>query len=404
MKSRSRGVAIALGVLLAGVAGAGIALGLASAFGGLSTTTIVKRSVASPTSLQTVSATSGKALSASAIYKRTASGVVQITTKSIVKEQANPFFPAQSQTQEALGSGFVIDKQGHIVTNYHVVKGASSIEVLFSNNVTTKATVVGTDESTDLAVLKVNVSPSALTPLSFGDSSAVQVGDPVVAIGNPFGLDRSITWGIVSAIYNLDECSSKANNCPVVSPVHGFPIAAIQTDAAINHGNSGGPLLNSLAQVIGVNSQIETGGTSSGNVGVGFAIQSNTVKQVVAQILKSGKATHAFLGVRLDPITSDVASLFRLPVKEGLLVAAVTPNSGADKAGLKAGTRKVVVSGTPYHLGGDIIVGADGTHVGSSFGKLEDIIAAHKPGDKIALEIYRDNAKTTVTVTLGTRS
>lgn len=402
MKSRSRGIAVALSVVLAGAAGAGIALGLASAFGGLSTTTIVNQNVETPTSLQTSATTSGKALSTSAIYKRTASGVVQVTTKSIVKEQSNPFLPAQSQTQEALGSGFVIDKQGHIVTNYHVVEGASSIEVLFSNNVTTKATVVGTDESTDLAVLKVNVSPSALIPLSFGDSSTVEVGNPVVAIGNPFGLDRTATLGIVSAIYNLDNSSTSS---PLTSPTRNFPIAAIQTDAAINHGNSGGPLINSLGQVIGVNSAIETGNSiSQGNVGIGFAIQSNTVKQVVAQILKSGKATHAYLGVGIKAITSELASLYRLPVKEGLLVSEVTKGSGAAKAGLRGGTRNVTVSGNSYTVGGDIIVAADGVSVGSSTGKLETIIAARKPGDKIVLEIYRDNKKMTVTVTLGNRS
>ncbi len=401
MKSRSRGIAIALSALLAGAAGAGIALGLATVFGGLSTTTVVTRNVETPTSLQTAATTSGKALSTSAIYKRTAPGVVQVTTKSIVKGQSNPFFPAQSQQQEALGSGFVIDKRGHIVTNYHVIEGASSIEVLFSNNVTTKATVVGTDESTDLAVLKVNVSPSALTPLSFGDSSAVQVGDPVVAIGNPFGLDRTATSGIVSAIYNLGDCSPP--KCPLISQ-NNFPIAAIQTDAAINHGNSGGPLLNSLGQVIGVNSQIETGSTSQGNVGIGFAVQSNTVKQVAAQILTSRKATHAFLGVRVAGITPELASLFRLPVKQGLLIDEVTPGTGAAKAGLKGGTRKVPVAGLGFKIGGDIVVSADGVNVGSSTGKLETIIAAHKPGDKLALEIYRGNTKMTVTVTLGNRS
>ena len=399
MKSRSRGIVVALSALLAGAAGAGIALGLASAFGGLSTTTVVTRNAETPVSLQTPTATSGKALTIPEIYERTAPGVVQVTTKSIVKRQSNPFLPPQSQTQEALGSGFVIDKQGHIVTNYHVVEGASSIEVLFSNNVTTKATVVGTDKSTDLAVLKVGVSPSALIPLSFGDSSALEVGDPVVAIGNPFGLDRTITSGIVSAVYNLGD---SVTSSPLVS-TNGFPIAAIQTDAAINHGNSGGPLINSLSQVIGVNSQIETGGTSQGNVGIGFAVQSNTVKQVVAQIIRSGKATHAFLGVQVEPISPELASLFRLPVKEGLLVARVTAGTGAAKAEIKGGTHTVTVSGASYRLGGDIIVAADGTNIGGSVGKLEDIIAAHKPSDKISLEIYRGDKKMTVSVTLGNR-
>jgi S1-C subfamily serine protease len=406
MKSRSRGIAVALSVLLAGVAGAGIALGLASAFGGLSTTTIVNRNVATPTSLQTSATTSGQALSASAIYKRTASGVVQITTKSIVMEQTNPFFPAQSQTQEALGSGFVIDKQGDIVTNYHVVEGANSIEVLFSNHVTTKATIVGTDKKSDLAVLKVNVSPSALTPLSFGDSSTVQVGDPVVAIGNPFGLDRTVTSGIVSAIYNLGD-GATSNPLASLSSGSSTPLAVslIQTDAAINHGNSGGPLINDLGQVVGVNTAIETGNTTNGgNVGIGFAIQSNTVKEVVAKILETGKATHPVLGILFEEVTPEVASLYRLPVQEGLLVVNVQPRTGAAKAGLKAGTRTVTVSGVGYKIGGDIIVKADGVNVGSSGVKFDTVIAAHKPGDKIALEIYRGNTQMTVMVTLGNRS
>ena len=402
MKSGTQTIATALGVLVAGATGAGIALVLASAFGGFTTTTIVKQNVAAPNTLQTASATNAKALTTSEIYDRTASGVVQVTTKSIVQSQSDPFSPGQSQSQvqEALGSGFVIDKQGHIVTNYHVVESANSIEVLFSNNVTTRATVVGTDESTDVAVLKVDVSPSALTPLSFGDSSALEVGDGVVAIGNPFGLDRTITAGIVSAIYNLEDSSTAS---PLRSPTNNFPIAAIQTDAAINHGNSGGPLINSLGQVIGVNSAIETGSTSQGNVGIGFAVQSNTVKQVVAQILESGKASHAYLGIGFKPITSELASLYRLPVKEGLLVIDVTKGSGAAKAGLKGGTRDVTVSGRTYTIGGDIIVAADGESIGSSAGKLNTIIAGHKPGDKLELEIYRGDKKMNVTATLGDR-
>ncbi|MHB8059319.1 MAG: S1C family serine protease [Gaiellaceae bacterium] len=406
MKPTTRGIATALGVLVAGALGAGIALALASAFGTFSTTTVVKQGVEAPNSLQTARVTGGKALTTAEIYERTAPGVVQVTTKSIVRSQSNPFFPGQSQSQvqEALGSGFVIDKLGHIVTNYHVVQGASSIEVLFSNNVTTKATVVGTDESTDLAVLKVNVSPGALTPLSFGDSSPVEVGDPVVAIGNPFVLDRTATLGIVSAIYNLEDSSTSS---PLTSPVRNFPIAAIQTDAAINHGNSGGPLLNGLAQVIGVNTSIVdtgSGSTSQGNVGIGFAVQSAVVKQVVAQILKNGKASHAYLGVGIRAITPELASLYRLPVKEGLLVVEVTKGSGAAKAGLKGGTRDVTVSGYTYTIGGDIIVAVDGQSIGNSAGKLETIIASHKPGDKILLEIYRGDKKMTVTATLGSRS
>ena len=403
MKLTGRHLAIGIAVFLAGVLGAAISLGALAALGDLGkTTTVVTGRSESPSTVTPIATGGAKALTIPEIYERTAPGVVQVTSTSIVRAQSNPFLPPQSQTQQALGSGFVIDKQGHIVTNYHVIQGASSIEVLFSNNVKTKATVVGTDKSTDLAVLKVNVSPSALTPLSFGDSSALEVGDPAVAIGNPFGLDRSITSGIVSAIYNPGDGSTPSRSYPVIS-TNNFQIPAIQTDAAINHGNSGGPLLNSLGQVVGVNSQIETGGTAQGNVGVGFAIQSNTVKEVVAQIIKTGKAAHAYIGVQIEPFTPGLASQFRLPVKQGLLVTRVVAGTGAAKAGLKAGTHTVVVSGSPYTLGGDIIVAADGTNVGSAAGKLEDIIARHKPGDKISLEIYRGSKKMTVSVTLGNR-
>ena len=403
MKLTGRHLAIGIAVFLAGVLGAAISLGALAALGDLGkTTTVVTGQSESPSTVAPIATGGAKALTIPEIYERTAPGVVQVTSTSIVRAQSNPFLPPQSQTQQALGSGFVIDKQGHIVTNYHVIQGASSIEVLFSNNVKTKATVVGTDKSTDLAVLKVNVSPSALTPLSFGDSSALEVGDPAVAIGNPFGLDRSITSGIVSAIYNPGDGSTPSRSYPVIS-TNNFQIPAIQTDAAINHGNSGGPLLNSLGQVVGVNSQIETGGTAQGNVGVGFAIQSNTVKEVVAQIIKTGKAAHAYIGVQIEPFTPGLASQFRLPVKQGLLVTRVVAGTGAAKAGLKAGTHTVVVSGSPYTLGGDIIVAADGTNVGSAAGKLEDIIARHKPGDKISLEIYRGSKKMTVSVTLGNR-
>ncbi|MGA9761753.1 MAG: trypsin-like peptidase domain-containing protein [Gaiellaceae bacterium] len=404
MKPRPRMIATALAVLVAGAAGAGIALGIASALGDLKSTTVVTSSSETPSSLQQAASVGGKALTIPEIYERTAPGVVQVTSTQIVKaQQVNPFFQTPAQKVQALGSGFVIDKQGDIVTNYHVIQGATSIEVLFSNNVTTKATVIGTDISTDLAVLRVKVSPSALTPLAFGDSSALEVGDSVVAIGNPFGLDRTVTSGIVSAIYNPGEGSTATqNNYPVISQ-NNVQIPAIQTDAAINHGNSGGPLMNTLGQVIGVNSQIETGGTSQGNVGIGFAIQSNTVKEIVAQLLKNGKATHAQIGISVVGVTPQLASLYRLPVKQGVLVESVKAGSGAAKAGLKAGKQKVSVAGQTFFIGGDIIVKVDGVSLGSSVGKLESIVAGHKPGDKLSLEIYRGNTKMTVSVTLSNR-
>jgi S1-C subfamily serine protease len=289
----------------------------------------------------------------------------------------------------ALGSGFVIDKAGHIVTNYHVVHGGGDIRVSFSNRDTVQAQVVGTDPSTDLAVLEVETSSSALTPLPLGDSDKVEVGDPVVAIGNPFGLERTATAGIVSALGRL----IKAPNEFTIDHV-------IQTDAPINKGNSGGPLLDDRGEVIGVATQIETGDTSTGNVGIGFAVPSKTVKDVVAQILRTGRVEHAWLGIIGHPVTEDLAETFNLPVEEGVLVETVWPRSPAAKAGLEPGGTRVVVAGETYNVGGDIIVSVNGKAI-SEVEDIRDVIAAHKPGEKIKLGIFRDEKKSSVTVTLG---
>ena len=335
------------------------------------------------------------ALSINDIYRRSAPGVVQVTSTSVVTVPADPFFGGQffpeQQQQQSLGSGFVVDKAGHVVTNYHVVQGARKIRVSFSNGASMKATVVGTDPSSDLAVLKIDASSRALTPLPLGDSDAAKVGDPVVAIGNPFGLDRTVTAGIVSAIQRA------------ITAPNGYTIDhVIQTDAAINHGNSGGPLLNGRGDVIGVNSQIETGdnSSSSGNVGVGFAIPSNTVKAVIAQLIRQGHIDRAFIGIGAVPITRDLARVFRLPVARGLLVQSVQPGSGASRAGLRAGTTQVVLAGESYNLGGDIVVSADGKPL-AGLNTLRDLVAAKKPGDTIALVVYRNGKKTTLLVKLG---
>src|SRR5205814_1047075 len=243
------------------------------------------------------------------------------------------------------GSGFVIDRAGHIVTNYHVVRSATSIQVSFSNNERYRAKLVGSDPSTDIAVLRVDVKSRALKALPLGDSDIVRVGDEVIAIGNPFGLDRSVTAGIVSAVQRRIE----APNSLSISHV-------IQTDAALNHGNSGGPLLNAQGQVIGVNAQIETGGVNQGNVGIGFAIPINTVKDVVAELIKHGKVEHAFLGIEGKTLTPPIARLFHLPVSSGVLVATVRNGSGADQAGLKPATSQVTVEGESWPAGGDVIV------------------------------------------------
>ena len=283
----------------------------------------------------------------------------------------------------------MIDKKGHIVTNYHVVDGATSIDVRFSNDDTLKATLVGSDPSTDLALLRVNAAQEALTPLTLADSTRVEVGDPVVAIGNPFGLERTVTAGIVSALQRA------------VQAPNGFSIDhVIQTDAPINHGNSGGPLLDTRGQVIGVNSQIETGGSGDGNVGIGFAVPANTVKQVIAQLLAAGKVDHAYLGVSAVEVTPDIAGAFKLPVEKGLVIQTVTSGSAAAGAGLQAGDQQAVIAGESFRMGGDVIVAADGKPV-ASIDDLRDVIAAHKPGDKIQLDVYHGDAKKTVTVTLG---
>ena len=237
------------------------------------------------------------------IYMREGGGVVQITSESVVETPS--VFGTQRQVQRALGSGFVIDKQGHILTNYHVVQGARSVRVSFSNRDNVKAEVVGADAATEVAVLKVDEEPSALNPLPLAQSGDVHVGDPVVAIGNPFGLERSVTAGIVSALQR--EINS---SIPGTSIDH-----IIQTDAPINSGNSGGPLLNDRGQVIGINTAILTGNPSErGNVGIGFAVPIQTVRLIADELIASGKVERAFLGVEVQPVDAKLAKLFQLPV------------------------------------------------------------------------------------------
>jgi S1-C subfamily serine protease len=382
----------AVGLLAVAAAGGALALGGAAIFGKLGErTTIEQVAPLSGGGVATApigSATGG--LSTEEIYRRTAPGVVQITATSVVRSQ-NPFdlMPTQ-QTEKALGSGFVIDKSGHIVTNYHVIQGAQKVQISFSANDQIAARVVGSDPSTDVAVLKINTQSRSLTPLAFGDSDRVQVGDPVVAIGNPFGLARTATAGIVSALQRSIDAPNG------VSIEH-----AIQTDAAINHGNSGGPLIDARGRVIGVNSQISTGNTGQqGNIGIGFAIPINTVKAVAAQLIHKGSVQHPYLGVDARAITDELVKLFNLPTDRGLLVVDVKAGSGADKAGLKPGDTPVVVDGDTYQLGGDIIASADGHRV-TTVPQLRDLIARKKPGDTIKLQIYRDGEKKTVDVKLG---
>jgi S1-C subfamily serine protease len=382
----------AAGLFTAALLGGGVALGGAAALGKLGDhTTVIRQEAAVPGSSAPVVLQQGKGLSINEIYRASAPAVVHIETTTRTQQPSdffgNPF--GTTDTQRALGSGFVIDKAGHIVTNYHVVRGANTIQVSFSNNERFKAKLVGVDPSTDVAVLRVEVKSRALKSLPLGNSESVRVGDQVIAIGNPFGLDRSVTSGIVSAVQRRIEAPNQLS----ISHV-------IQTDAALNHGNSGGPLLNPQGQVIGVNAQIETGGQSQGNVGIGFAIPINTVKDVVAELIKHGKVEHPFLGIEGKTLQPNIGRLFHLPVTSGVLVASVRPGSGAAKAGLKPATSQVTVEGESWPAGGDVIVKLDGGSV-PSIERLVDLIASRKPGDRIDLEVVRGTSRIHINVKLG---
>jgi S1-C subfamily serine protease len=366
-------------------AGGAVAVGGVALLGGLEgSTTVLTETVEAPSSGSIPS--SGRSLTINEIYERAGSGVIQITSTS---DPAFAIGPAGAPSRRALGSGFVVSKAGHVVTNFHVIDGADEIRVSFSNRDTVEAELVGTDPSTDLALLQVDTSSSALTPLPLGNSDRVRVGDQVVAIGNPFGLDRTVTFGIVSALQRMIT----APNTFLIDEV-------IQTDAPINQGNSGGPLLSMRGQVIGVNTQIKTGEIGTGNVGIGFAVPSNTVKNVVAQLLRTGRVEHAYLGISGQPINPELADNYNLPVETGVLVEDVRLGTGADKSGLRGGKTQVVVAGETYILGGDIIVSFDGKAI-SSVEELREGISAHKPGDKVKLGIFRAAKKMSVTVRLG---
>ncbi len=370
---------IATAVAAAALVGAGGGAATYAALGSGSTTV---RQVTVGATAEPTAATTG--LSVAEIVKRTAQGVVEITVTSA--GQSSPF-GGDGQAQQAQGSGFVLDERGHIVTNQHVVDGAQSVTVKFTDGSSYDATVVGSDPSTDLAVLKVDAPASLLVPLELADSSQVEVGDGVVAIGSPFGLSQTVTTGIVSALHR--EITAPNN----------YAIAdAIQTDAAINHGNSGGPLLDLQGHVIGVNSQIES--DSGGSDGVGFAVASNTVETIAAQLLSTGKVEHAYLGVGIESITSSAAD--ELGTKAGAAVTEVRTGSPAAAAGLKPATGTKTVDGQEYPTGGDVITAVDGQAVAGA-DELRAAIDAQKPGEKVSLTILRNGKTTSVEVTLGSR-
>jgi putative serine protease PepD len=306
------------------------------------------------------------------VYERTYKSVVEITASGFESDQ----FGNQSE-QQAQGSGFVYDEEGHIVTNQHVVDGSSSLSVRFWNGTRRPAEVVGTDPSTDLAVLKVDAPESLLAPLRLANSSGLEVGDEVLAIGSPFGLEGTLTSGIVSALHRQ------------MTAPNDFTITdSIQTDAAINHGNSGGPLLDTRGRVIGVNAQIES--DSGGNDGIGFAIPSNTVRSIVDQLVDDGSVEHAYLGVQITALENGVA------------VTEVRTGTPAEDAGLRASTGTKTVDGAEVPTGGDVIVAVDGNPVTTS-AELQSAVDAKQPGDTMKLTVVRDGKRRTVEVTLAER-
>ena len=343
------GAALALG------GGAGAAI-YATTSGSDGTMTNAVASVPAQPAAQSVASTTS---TLTQLYKTAAPGVVDIT---VTQGDTSGFGPGGGSSQ-AEGSGFVIDTKGDIVTNAHVVDGATAIKVRFQTGKTVKATLVGSDDSTDIAVVNVDVDTSLLHPLTFGSSSSVQVGDAVAAIGSPFGLPESMTSGIVSAI-----------NRTITAPNNYSISGAIQTDAAINHGNSGGPLLTPDGLVIGVNAQIES--DSGGNDGVGFAIPADAAKSVATTVIAGGKVQHAYLGIKVSDTSTS-----------GAQITTVVGGSPAEKAGFKAG---------------DVITSIDGNTI-TSADDLTSQVGARKPGDTISVTVTRNGSSKDIKVTLGVR-
>jgi S1-C subfamily serine protease len=376
-------------VLASAVLGAGVAIGAVEALdlGGGGTTTVVEQAPA----IGAASPAGEGALTAREIYRRDAPGVVFIRAE-VVRRTGSPFdfgMPSE-QRGESTGSGFVIDGDGTILTNAHVIAGATRVTVQFQDRRAVRARVVGRDESTDLAVLDVDAEGLELHPLRLGDSQRVQVGDPTIAIGNPFGLERTLTTGVVSAVQRR------------ITAPNGFTIDdVIQTDAAINPGNSGGPLIDAAGRVIGVNSQIQTGGGSGGNVGIGFAVPIDTAKRIVPQLEKSGKVERGYLGIESVTIDGSLEDL-NLPVDRGALVQRVSPGSPAAKAGVKGGEIEAQLDGQAFYLGGDIVVAIDGRKVRTN-ADVSRLVTARRPGDVVRLTILRGGRERTVRAELSER-
>jgi putative serine protease PepD len=356
---RTIAAALAAAALAGGAGGAAV-----MAAAGDSTTTVTTRvAAARPAgSSEPVAATSSTALTPRQVYDA-AKGSVAYITSQITEQSTSPW--GDTQSGEATGSGFVVSADGYVVTNAHVVDGASKVTVKVGDRAAKTAKVVGIDDSTDVALLKIDTGGDALTPLELGDSGAVAVGDPVYAIGNPYGLSRTLTTGVVSALQR-----------EIQSPT-GWSISnVIQTDAALNPGNSGGPLFDDAGKVIGINSQIETstGSSESGNSGIGFAVPIDTVRSVIAQLKATGHAKHAYLGVSASDATDGA----------GARIASVRSSSPASDAGIRAG---------------DTIVSIGGKAIADS-AALSAAINAHRPGDDVAVVLQRGGERKQVTVKL----
>jgi S1-C subfamily serine protease len=313
------------------------------------------------------------------VYRKNIPSVVNITSKAVTFDFFYGLVP-----QEGQGSGFVIDKDGHILTNYHVIADARQVEVTMHNRKKYKATVIGTDPTHDLAIIQIQ-APN-LTPAVLGDSKNLQVGQKVYAIGNPFGLAGTMTRGIVSSIR------------PVKEPNGATIDDAIQTDAAINPGNSGGPLMNGHGEVIGINTMILS--SVGQNAGIGFAIPINAAKAVLNDLVTLGRVRRPALGVATIPIGPELAEQIGLPVDFGLLVVKVSPGGAAERSGMRGGTERAYLGNIPIMLGGDLIVAIDGEDVRDQQ-DLAQVMNAHRAGDKVKVTVYRGKQKVDLDVTLG---
>ena len=314
------------------------------------------------------------------VYHRVIPAVVNITSKTV----AYDFFWGPVP-QEGQGSGFIIDKDGHILTNYHVVGDAAQVDVTLHNKKTYRATVIGRDRAHDLAVIQIKAPE--VTPAVLGESKNLQVGQKVFAIGNPFGLAGTMTRGIISSLR------------PIRSPEGAYIEEAIQTDAAINPGNSGGPLLNSHGEVIGINSLIATGGSNQ-SAGIGFAIPINTAKAVLNDLITLGTVRRPSLGIVSLPIGPELAQEIGLPADYGVLIIRVVPGGAADRAGLKGGTERAYLGASPIMIGGDLIVAINGDPIGDQQDLLNSM-NKHRAGDTVTVTFFRGKRKMNVQVLLG---